>query len=75
MERLLDTVDLVSGHDLLAAVAQRGLRKWKGRIRDEVYLIGERLHNFGESRPPPPPPPVADTAVTGDQSVELVAHG
>lgn len=23
---------------------------WRGRIRDEVYLIGERLHNFGESR-------------------------
>ena len=25
---------------------------WKGRIRDEVYLIGERLHNFGEKRVP-----------------------
>ena len=25
-------------------------QKWRGRIRDEVYLIGERLHNFGESR-------------------------
>ena len=23
---------------------------WRGRIRDEVYLIGERLHNFGDSR-------------------------
>ncbi|KAL8702319.1 MAG: hypothetical protein Q9201_004467 [Fulgogasparrea decipioides] len=23
---------------------------WKRRIRDEVYLIGERLHNFGERR-------------------------
>lgn len=23
---------------------------WRRRIRDEVYLIGERLHNFGESR-------------------------
>lgn len=22
-------------------------RGWKGRIRDEAYLIGERLHNFG----------------------------
>ena len=23
---------------------------WRARIRDEVYLIGERLHNFGEKR-------------------------
>lgn len=25
-------------------------QSWKGKIRDEVYLIGERLHNFGEKR-------------------------
>lgn len=25
-------------------------RGWRQRIRDEVYLIGERLHNFGERR-------------------------
>ncbi|KAL8832045.1 MAG: hypothetical protein Q9170_005042 [Blastenia crenularia] len=30
-----------------AAMAFKG---WKRRIRDEVYLIGERLHNFGERR-------------------------
>jgi E3 ubiquitin-protein ligase MARCH6 len=24
--------------------------RWRARIRDEAYLIGERLHNFGESR-------------------------
>ena len=29
---------------------KRALQAWRGRIRDEVYLIGERLHNFGESR-------------------------
>ncbi|KAI4731574.1 hypothetical protein E4T49_00496 [Aureobasidium sp. EXF-10728] len=29
-----------------------GLRRWRGRIKDEVYLIGERLHNLGERRPP-----------------------
>ena len=23
---------------------------WRKRVRDEVYLIGERLHNFGESK-------------------------
>ena len=26
------------------------LRRWRDRVRDEVYLIGERLHNFGEGR-------------------------
>lgn len=26
-------------------------RNWRSRIRDEVYLVGERLHNFGERRP------------------------
>lgn len=25
-------------------------RKWRRRIRDEAYLIGERLHNYGERR-------------------------
>ncbi|KAI9734280.1 MAG: hypothetical protein M1834_002384 [Cirrosporium novae-zelandiae] len=24
--------------------------KWRAKIRDEVYLIGERLHNFGEKK-------------------------
>ncbi|KAI4178089.1 MAG: hypothetical protein LQ346_007569 [Caloplaca aetnensis] len=28
----------------------RAFTGWKRRIRDEVYLIGERLHNFGERR-------------------------
>lgn len=27
--------------------------RWRARIRDEVYLVGERLHNFGEKKPPP----------------------
>lgn len=26
------------------------MRGWRTRIRDEVYLIGERLHNFGDGR-------------------------
>ena len=30
----------------------RGTKRWRARIRDEVYLVGERLHNFGEGRPP-----------------------
>lgn len=24
--------------------------RWRKRVRDEVYLIGERLHNYGEAR-------------------------
>ncbi|MCJ1473033.1 E3 ubiquitin-protein ligase march7 [Lambiella insularis] len=28
----------------------RALRGWRGKVRDEVYLIGERLHNFGERK-------------------------
>lgn len=31
------------------------LRRWRMVVRDEVYLIGERLHNFGERRAPPAP--------------------
>lgn len=26
------------------------IRRWRLKIRDEVYLIGERLHNFGERK-------------------------
>ena len=38
----------------LLALAMYGLgvafQRWRQRIRDEVYLIGERLHNFGERK-------------------------
>lgn len=27
-----------------------GVKRWRMRVRDEVYLIGERLHNFGEKK-------------------------
>jgi E3 ubiquitin-protein ligase MARCH6 len=30
----------------------RVLRRWRLVVRDEVYLIGERLHNFGEKKAP-----------------------
>lgn len=30
----------------------RVLSKWRASVRDEVYLVGERLHNFGEGKPP-----------------------
>lgn len=39
------------GLGLLGVVEVRSaVRVWRGKIRDEVYLIGERLHNFGERR-------------------------
>ncbi|KAE9986440.1 hypothetical protein EG328_005666 [Venturia inaequalis] len=34
-------------------VTSKATERWRSRIRDEVYLIGERLHNFGEKRPGP----------------------
>lgn len=33
-------------------VAARIVTRWRLVVRDEVYLIGERLHNFGEKRAP-----------------------
>ena len=30
--------------------AKRAVIGWRTRVRDEVYLIGERLHNFGDRR-------------------------
>lgn len=30
----------------------RATGRWRTRIRDEVFLIGERLHNYGEKKPP-----------------------
>jgi len=30
----------------------KAVGKWRRRIRDDVYLVGERLHNFGETKPP-----------------------
>jgi len=30
---------------------KREVTKWRARIRDDVYLIGERLHNFDDVKP------------------------
>ncbi|KAI5787021.1 hypothetical protein DFH27DRAFT_487022 [Peziza echinospora] len=38
--------------------------KWKQNVRDEVYLIGEKLHNHGERRPPASQKFVASRAQT-----------
>ncbi|KAF2124283.1 hypothetical protein P153DRAFT_371139 [Dothidotthia symphoricarpi CBS 119687] len=40
----------------------RMLTRWRLVVRDEVYLIGERLHNFGERRAPVQSP-VAESLV------------
>ncbi|KAK5050642.1 hypothetical protein LTR84_003924 [Exophiala bonariae] len=34
-----------------AWMLQRQISTWRAKIRDEVYLIGERLHNFHEGKP------------------------
>ena len=44
-------VTLAAGMSIWGAwSAIRALGRWRRRIRDEVYLVGERLHNFGETR-------------------------
>jgi E3 ubiquitin-protein ligase MARCH6 len=30
---------------------KKQVASWRAKIRDEVYLIGERLHNFSEPKP------------------------
>jgi len=42
----------VAGWIWLAIGLLNATARWRQRMRDEVYLIGERLHNFGE-RPKP----------------------
>ncbi|KAK3070731.1 hypothetical protein LTR53_009929, partial [Teratosphaeriaceae sp. CCFEE 6253] len=37
---------------LCAGEVGGAVRRWRARIKDEVYLVGERLHNFGEKKPP-----------------------
>ena len=34
----------------LGLVLAKAFRTWRRKVRDEVYLIGERLHNYGEAR-------------------------
>ncbi|KAJ4375931.1 hypothetical protein N0V83_001210 [Neocucurbitaria cava] len=42
----------------------RLLVRWRLVVRDEVYLIGERLHNFGEKRAPAQSTPSAEDKAT-----------
>lgn len=49
--RYVYPVALCVGCALLAMWVLLGwLKDWRMKIRDEVYLIGERLHNFGDRR-------------------------
>ena len=48
------TLGVISSVWFLRAL-RRATGRWRMRIRDEVYLIGERLHNFGERAPVPTP--------------------
>ncbi|KAK3295221.1 uncharacterized protein B0H64DRAFT_142412 [Chaetomium fimeti] len=43
---------ILSGFALWSTVGV--CRRWQVRIRDEAYLIGERLHNFGATNAPRP---------------------
>ncbi|KAK6348424.1 hypothetical protein TWF718_006219 [Orbilia javanica] len=39
--------------------------RWKQSLRDEIYLVGEQLHNHGERRPPESrPAPLAESSTT-----------
>ena len=35
--------------------SKRAIGRWRMRIRDEVYLVGERLHNYGAKKARPGP--------------------
>ena len=35
---------------IFGRVLRRAVSRWRTRIRDEVYLVGERLHNLGEKK-------------------------
>jgi E3 ubiquitin-protein ligase MARCH6 len=36
------------GGIILGILLMKAIQGWRSRVRDEVYLVGERLHNFGE---------------------------
>ncbi|KAI9723245.1 MAG: hypothetical protein M1812_001127 [Candelaria pacifica] len=44
------TFALVSSGMVLGSGMSFWVKSWRLRIRDEAYLIGERLHNFGERK-------------------------
>ncbi|CAO2652103.1 Nn.00g003860.m01.CDS01 [Neocucurbitaria sp. VM-36] len=48
----------------------RLLVRWRLVVRDEVYLIGERLHNFGEKKAP-----AQSTASAEDKAAQLGTEG
>lgn len=62
---------LVAGFASIMGIA-RATERWRARVRDEVYLVGERLHNFGEKKPPAGTKSVVRRArVQGRREVDL----
>jgi E3 ubiquitin-protein ligase MARCH6 len=53
-------------------VVGKATERWRLRIRDEVYLIGERLHNFGEKKPGPVS---GNAALKGKATAETAIFG
>lgn len=54
--------------------------RWEQSVRDEVYLIGERLHNHGERRLPqavssPTTTATTETSNTGPEPLALLEIG
>lgn len=45
-------VGAMVGAVLVVLEVATATQRWRSRVRDEVYLVGERLHNFGEKKPP-----------------------
>lgn len=52
----------------------RLLVRWRLVVRDEVYLIGERLHNFGEKKAPVQTPPVENREVQATAYVDAAVQ-
>ena len=58
---------------LTSRVLARIVARWRLIVRDEVYLIGERLHNFGEKRAPQTRQDVGAQTNTAQSAAGLVA--
>jgi E3 ubiquitin-protein ligase MARCH6 len=57
---------------LVGRQAMSMLNRWRLVVRDEVYLIGERLHNFGEKRAPQSAAPVVASAPSHNMETEVL---
>ncbi|MCJ1312822.1 hypothetical protein MMC25_006498 [Agyrium rufum] len=56
---------------------EKGVGIWRDRVRDEVYLIGERLHNFGEGKEKDKEKVVTNgsgSGIAGERAGEGIVH-